>query len=255
MVQYPWGGVNVRAIVSRVDRSSPEALVNSLEMEIARVTDGYTAMLARVTAIESLHSVDNRLLVDDDTVESAELPKSVLIDAAHSLSGAAGFHALEHDETGAPFRWTGPDPSFAFDFFIDRTHGAHFTLRFIRLYCGSDPSSLRCFVDGTETPLTFTVTLKGVEAAGAIRPRTAAGATIVSFLCSAMSSPAELEATDDDRSLGLAFKSLNVDALSAPAAAAPAALAVVPVESAPTPVRAAAKNSPTAVKRHSKKKR
>ncbi len=133
-----------------------------------------------------------------------------------------GFHELEHDPDGQPFRWTGPDPRFSFEFFINRTTPARFVLRFGPLFTGGSPIGLLCFVDGEPAPVKLQAATTCFEAVGVLPPRRDAGGSVLSFVCPQMGSPAS-QGLDDARMLGLLFRRLTVESTPEQQALAPAA--------------------------------
>jgi hypothetical protein len=205
--------LDVEAILARLDQSSLPQLALSLAHEIARSNELFVALFARVAAIEALQVVNDRI-VDEGTILSPDqLPRSVRFDATYSLPRSNGLYALEYIPGGKPFRWTGPDPAFSFEFFVNRTEGAQAILHFERLYRGS-PEEIRCLVDGKTIPTRVVEGPEGLEIRANLPSRDDAGGTALTFVCPNIASPAEHEGNKDTRRLGLAFQSLNVDSLA-----------------------------------------
>jgi len=204
--------LDVEAVLARLDRSSSDTLLRSIARELSSAGESHAALLARIVALESLLKVSDRLLGGTQTLAAESLPGNVLIEAIHSLPSTGGFYGLEYDIAGAPYRWTGPNPHFSIDFFIDRRSGAKFIMRFSMLYARDVPHYIRCMADGEEIKVTTTPVGKGFETTGELAARVDGGATVLSFICPATASPAQLELTDDHRQLGLAFQWLRVHA-------------------------------------------
>ncbi len=207
-------GASVSAVLARFDRSNPEKLLVSLATEIVRLNREQADLAARLLAVERLQAVADLLLPSgEETSPSDELPKSVLIDATHSLMDDAGFYPLEFDATGATaFRWTGPSAQFSLPLFIDRRHGGKFKLYFSRFAAQVSPSFMRCLVDGKPAEVTVHTLASGFELSGNLLPRLDSGASVISFTVPATASPAQLGQSNDTRQLGLCFLKLTAHA-------------------------------------------
>ena len=107
--------MDVKAILARFDRSSPETLLALNTSEFIRLHQSYQAVLARVVAIEELQTTIDHIAAEAPEMLETELPASVEIDAAYSLPRVWGFYDLEYSDTGRAFRWTGPEPRFSFN--------------------------------------------------------------------------------------------------------------------------------------------
>lgn len=92
--------------------------------------------------------------------------RALHITAEAPFDSTAGLHALEHDGSGTPFRWTGPTPQVKFEVGIDRTVPSRGTFRLLksghitRAYL----KSVQIYLDGKSVPFeaeaTETVSLK-----------------------------------------------------------------------------------------------
>ena len=210
-------------ILQRLDRSSADALVRSLADELARLHRQQAVLTARLAAMESLQTMADRIL---DAGEGGEVryAERARIDAAHSFLDTVGFHALEQDENGMPYRWSGPERTFAISIFVDRRRPMAFALCFGRLYSDAPLELLRAFVDGEDAGLSIARLPNRYEARGLLPPREEPGATVLTFVVPEMQSPAD-GGLADERQLGLSFECLCVDPL--PAAKAPQVAAPV----------------------------
>jgi len=216
----------VAAVLARFDRSSSEKLLTSLATEIVRLSREHADLAARLQAVENLQVVADRLLPAAGEPSGGELPQSVLpesvlIDATHSMLDGAGFYPLEFDATGAATRWTGPTAQFSLPFFVDRRHGGKFRLAFSRFAASVSASFMRCLLDGKPAEFAVHDLRNGYELSGVLPPRADPGATVLTFICPATASPAQLGQSTDTRQLGLCFQKLT--ARSNPAPEAPAA--------------------------------
>ena len=194
------------AVLKRIDRTSADSLIHSLAGEILRLQNAQAALEARLAAMESLNALADRLLADPPAPQPAYSAR-VDIDAASAFLDAVGFHALELDPKGAPFRWSGPQRPFSFHLFVDRSQAATFALSFDGLYAEAPPETLRGFVDGEEIPLSFSQVGDLIEARGDIAVRREAGGTTLSFLVPRLASPGD-RGLNDWRQLGLCFRRL-----------------------------------------------
>jgi hypothetical protein len=200
--------VALAAVLKRIDRSSADALIQSIAGEIVRLQNANAALEARLAAMEQLNAMADRLL-DDAATAALIYSSQVNIDAESAFLDALGFHALEYDNARAGFRWSGPQRHFSFHVFVDRSQTLVFALSFDGFYAESNVESLRAFVDGEETPLTFARVGELVEASGALPTRSGAGGTALTFLVPRVASPAD-RGGSDKRQLGLSFRRLVV---------------------------------------------
>ena len=213
----PAVGVSVAAVLARFDRSSSEKLLTSLAGEIVRLTREQADLSARLVAVEQLHVVLDRLLpAANADVSGGELPKTVQIDATHSMLDGIGFYPLEFDPAGAPSRWTGPGAQFSLGFFVDRRYGGKFKLSFQRFAASVSASFMRCMLDGKPTEFAVHDLRNGYEVSGVLPPRADHGASVLTFICPATASPAQLGQSADTRQLGLAFQKLTARSTPAP---------------------------------------
>jgi hypothetical protein len=198
------------AIIARLDQRDLIGLVRSIAKELSQIQSAHNDLLGRMVAIESMQAVFDRLYAQAATTVEAALPRSIQIRADEALPPSWGFWALEYEPEGTPFRWTGPSSVFSFDFSLDRSAPAAFTVEFGRMFDSSGVGELRCQVDGENVGASLFLTSHCHELRGIIPPRTHGGATTLAVTCPAMTSPAALLATDDHRSLGLSFRRLTV---------------------------------------------
>ena len=144
-------------------------------------------------------------------------PKQTQIGADEAILDVFGFHQFEHDESGNPYRSTGPQRYFSFNLFVDRRTPAGFILSFRDLYAQVSVERLRAFVDGKEVLVSLHKMLNGWEARGVIPPRREPGATVLTFVVPQVLSPRS-KGQEDTRLLGLSFRALTVE--TSPALAA-----------------------------------
>ena len=203
--------IDIPTILARLDRSAPENLLASLASEFMLLHRGYLSLLARVNALEVSQTLLDQVAAPR-TVAAEPLPRSVIIDAAFSLATEAGFHAVEYDQQGNQYRWTGPDSTFYFQILIDRSVPARLRLHGMRIYSEIPDQKIRCYVDGWDIEIDQVVVQGGFELQGTLPARHTPGGTAITFVCPALGSPADHGYSDDKRRLGLAFRWLRIEA-------------------------------------------
>jgi hypothetical protein len=196
------------AVLKRIDRTSADSLIQSIAGEIVRLQSANAVLEARLAAMESLNALADRLLSEPSSAPQPVYASRVEIDAASAFLDAVGFHALELDPNGAPFRWSGPQRQFSFHLFVDRSRAAAFTLSFDGLYAEGPVEGLRGFVDGEEIALSF-ARAERVEARGELPIRREGGGTTLTFLAPRLASPGD-RGLNDRRQLGVCFRRLAI---------------------------------------------
>lgn len=204
---------DVAQIIARLDRSSPDRLLNSLADELFRVHRAYQALAARMHALEITQSTYDQMISSGEPAALQTLPQATVIDASFSLSTEAGFYHLEYDSLGVPYRWTGPEPTFLFELFIDRQSPAAIRLRFSQATFAQAQRTVRCYVDGHEITTALLEVDGEFEVRGMLPPRDLVGGSVVSFVCPSVSAPGG----HDIRLLGLVFRWLRIEAVPAAA--------------------------------------
>ena len=123
--------------------------------------------------------------------------------------GSHGFHRLEHDRKGSPFRWTGPGPESVFPLWIDQSQTITLTFRIISL--GKNRlSDLSVDVQGETYPLQELPGNKLAFTAGPIRALADSHPTDVTLRVSRVFQPSQ-EGSEDARILGVALASVEVE--------------------------------------------
>ena len=206
---------DVAQIIARLDRSSPDKLLNSIAEELFRLHRAYHDVVARMHALEITQSTYDQMISSGEPVALQTMPPATVIDASFSLSSEAGFYHLEYDSMGVPYRWTGPEPTFLFELFIDRQLPAAIRLRFSQATFTHSQRTVRCYVDGHEIATALVEVEGEFEVRGMLPPRDLAGGSVVSFVCPSVTAP---DGQQDIRLLGLVFRWLRIE--SVPVAAA-----------------------------------
>lgn len=196
----------VKAVLERFDRSSPDTLLSSLASEIARLDRVFNSLAGRLAAIEALQAAADRVIAAEEDLQANALPEHFVVDATFSLSEESGLYPLEYTVKGQPFRWT--TSQFSFSFFIRRDLPMAFSMRVLR-FCLPGEQRLRCFADGEEIRIDARREQQGFRVGGELPPRSDNGASVLIFVCPT-TSPAEIGGGEDTRKLGAAFQSLEV---------------------------------------------
>ena len=201
---------DVESLIGRFDRSSANALLVSLATELLRLGRAHAALSAKVAAMEVLQTTIDTIAAVGVEVERAIFPKVLTLGAADSLQGARGLYQLEYDSIGRPYRWTGPEADFSFQFFVDRSVDLGFFLAFGEHSANIPVDGMRCFGDGTEIAVKIRHTKDGYELDGCLPARIGRGGSVLTFVCPTIASPAEYDGSTDKRLLGVTFRSLRI---------------------------------------------
>lgn len=162
-----------------------------------------------IEVIQDYNLLSHRLeLVSGRRKPPIDLPHTVEISAMEHLLARDGFYALEYADDGTAFRWTGPERTFTFSFYVDRNRPLQLTLDSL-----SNLQTVEAFVDGL--PLRSQVQPQGAgyRLLATLEPRESAEATQLIFVIPSVSVPRDSE---DRRLLGIAFCRLSVSRMHVP---------------------------------------
>ncbi|MBT9595569.1 MAG: hypothetical protein IV094_06280 [Vitreoscilla sp.] len=135
--------------------------------------------------------------------------RKAVVEAGMPMPSDRGFHALERDGVGNPFRWTGPTSAFHFDFHLDRSVPMRFVLQ-MPLWGSEHADGLRAFSDDIEVPLLRRAGNRVLDFDGVLMPRETLGVTRLTFAVDHLRAvPADAEETAT-RQLGVPFMRLSV---------------------------------------------
>lgn len=202
---------DVATILARLDRSNPDALLKSIAGELLRLNNAYLDVVARMHAFEVTQTIHDQIAASAEPKTFSSMPPGVVIEAAFSLSVESGFHHLEYDVLGVPYRWTGPEPVFFFEVFVDRQAPAAVRMHYSQIYSLEGGYPVQCYVDGEEIETSLVEIAGEFEVHGLLPSRDFVGGTVISFVCPKVASPAVVEKSKDERQLGLAFRWLRID--------------------------------------------
>jgi hypothetical protein len=202
---------DIATILARLDRSNPDALLKSIAAELLRLNNVCLGLVARMHAFEITQTISDQIASSVEGKTFAALPPAVVIEAAFSLSAEAGFHHLEYDSRGVPFRWTGPEPVFFVEVLVDRTAPATMRMRYSQIYSLEGGYAVQCFVDGEEIETSLMEVDGEYEVHGLLPARELVGGTVVSFVSPSVATPSLITQSQDGRQVGLAFRWLRID--------------------------------------------
>lgn len=200
-------------------RSRQDAIVRALKRDGPQEIGRQLALLSLIAERLLYESEVNRSSLELINVPvmrgllNGELVTSRLhVTADAPFDAASGFHALEHDLKGFPFRWTGPSSQFKFELMVDRTQRCNVVLRMLNSghLTPQYLSSMRVYVDGKNVPTTQKVA-DLVELQFALPPRPAGVSQSSIIVECGMWSPASAQNSDDARVLGVPFFDLSVE--------------------------------------------
>ena len=197
-------------ILARFDRSSPDALLRSIAVELAQLQQSHTRLLARLAASEALTAFHDRIVAGEVAEIGAVYPARIRVESDQSFREGLGFHSLEHDIRGRPYRWTGPEREFSFQLFVDRRLPSAFKLCFDELYVKAPVEELKSYVDGRLTALTATRIDDYWRVSGILPPRGDRGGTVIAFVVPKVEAP-QARGEADPRRLGMRFRWLEVE--------------------------------------------
>jgi hypothetical protein len=164
-------------------------------------------------------AVEDEIIVHDLGIAAARDPAThrawttpgdrlpLRMDAASRMLDETGFHRLERDGSGTPFRWTRSEARF--HFVIDRSAPIRFRARFGGVQVKGAAASVLCFDNGAPIAMEVNATQNNFELSGALPVRSTAGGTTLSLLFP-VASPAETGSLDS-RVLGAAFYWLEIE--------------------------------------------
>ena len=123
-----------------------------------------------------------------------------------------GFHKLDHDSAGKPYRWTGPDNDFVFFVNLNRAATRDGNLK-LAAFSKEHAKGIRCFVDGHLVPCDQTLTEGSLVYHFKLPPTAYAHTTNIRFSVPELWHPKDRNPeSKDDRLLGVAFQELNISA-------------------------------------------
>ncbi|MEI9930867.1 MAG: hypothetical protein WDM89_10035 [Rhizomicrobium sp.] len=185
--------------------------IEGIVAEFGRLAHEIVTLRRELAALTDYQASRDRWLAIERTAEGiVRLPRFVNIGPDQALQAQDGFYQTEWTSAGLPFRWTGPSPQFSFDLFVDRTHSAELRLNALSFIDFEVQKHVMLLVDGERVALTAEPSGEGLTLTGTLPSRQGCEATNLVFLVPATLKP---PASEDNRSLGLAFASLTVVAL------------------------------------------
>ena len=221
------GGQVANSSAQRLARAA--AIERDLEKGVRAQGTGYlVSEVARLLALaedldEREASLKDRLAVMEATIGALQIPvvrealsvenvagaSSISVSADMPLDAADGFHFLEYDDDGNPFRWTGAaGNSFRFGLQVDRSTelAVELALWPFGRVMSQAPSAIACEVDGVRGVARRSDTSKtDAVYVVALPPLQRSGDTTLMF--EVPTGPAD---DGDDREIGVPFRYLQV---------------------------------------------
>jgi hypothetical protein len=136
------------------------------------------------------------------------LPSQLEIYASQMLEPQQGFHSLEYDDNGVPFRWTGPQRQFSFLVNIDRDMPLIVELEAMWMLDESRQSDLNLMVDGSILPCRLRRAGSGYIGRALLPAAAEQGTTTLTFILPTTLRPDSTAI--DQRQLGIAFRRLAI---------------------------------------------
>ena len=186
-----------------------ELAINRLAVsELQQRLDNMAREMATVKAVQQARDI----LLPHARVQYAGRRQAQL-DASLPMPANRGFHGLERDGSGNPFRWTGPTPMFHFDFHLDRSSPVKLQLQLASW--GTDQArGLRCFCDDIEVPLARRGAARTLEFEGLLLPREMLGVSRITFIVETLSSAPAQGGESAVRQIGVPFLKLVATAVA-----------------------------------------
>ena len=184
-------------------------LIEAIADEIADLNAAVEHFSEQLKQLQLFQSFNEKLCLLQEVGSRHKFPGSARIDASQYLSPEEGFYALEYEQDGRPYRWTGPRPDFSFTVYVDRTVPLRLQLDVGYMVDPKVQADIAVVVDGAEVPLDMRPRKGGGGYSGEalIAPGENLRATNIVFVVPRVL-PAK--AASDARSLGVAFRELRV---------------------------------------------
>lgn len=191
-----------------------DALARELAAErlaLADIVQEMAALKRELEAVKLLQKTRDILLPQARTQYAGR--RRAVIEASMPMPAEHGFYALERDGIGNPFRWTGPTPTFHFDFHLDRSAPLRFVLQ-MPLWGAEHANGLRVVCDEMTLPLLRRPGNRVLDFEGMLLPRESLGVTRLTFIADHVSEVAAESEDDAPRQLGVPFLRLTVSEAS-----------------------------------------
>ena len=211
LIDIPVSAERVARYKLKAETALAERGVGYVLEELAYLGALVESMHNRVRTLESVFDLVGTPERWDET-QPESFPDSVKVLAEMVLDPDDGFHKLDHDSAGKPYRWTGPDNDFVFYLNLNRstTRDGHLKLAaFSKDYA----KGIRCFVDGHLVPCDHTLADGSLVYNFTLPPTAHAHTTNVRFSVPKLWHPKDRNPeSKDDRRLGVAFQELSISA-------------------------------------------
>ena len=187
-------------------------LIDAIADEIADLQAQTSRIAEELRLLPVYQSFSERLgLLMDNSIGEGVLPDRLTLDASHLFVAENGFYGIEHDESGAAYRWTGPRRDFSFVVYLDRRTPLRLELELANMADPKLQSDILLLVDGTNVPLKISQFKKGYVGHAILPERDRTRATSLIFVVPCvLPEPKGL----DPRHFGVAFRELRIEPAS-----------------------------------------
>lgn len=205
----------IAIIKDRIAEDYRDNILEGVLAELASLQIAYQHLIVRTKTINNqLRMLDyplQNLLTSNEQVGASQ----VTIDAAFNLTAEQGFYDIEYNQSGVPFRWTGPSNIFYFELLLDRSEARELILKLGASLNEENLDTLRCLIDDQEILLKKEKKGGPYYFKGIVPKRTAIGWTRISFIVPHPVKISEINPeSEDSRALGVAFSDLTIKPLA-----------------------------------------
>ena len=193
--------------ISAISNSGPSPdLMNAIGKQLSELQSLAARYSDQVQQAAQTFAARLKLLEEAIAAQSS-LPDSITIDAIHP-SAETGFYDIEYEDSGWPFRWSGPSRDFSFSLKIDRNAPLRLRLHLIAMIDPKLQSDLLLLVDGVSVQIRVAEQEEGWFEYEATIP---AGAGVrETHLVVAVPCLLQPNNIEDPRLLGVAFRELRI---------------------------------------------
>lgn len=170
----------VRALLAA--KHGPE-LIDAISDEIGDLYAQTQHVAEQLRILPLFQSFSERIsFLEESGVGQGRLPDRVRVDAAQLFAPENGFHSLEYEPGGKPYRWTGPRRDFSFSLYVNRARPLRLQLEVSRMIDARVQKDVVLLLDGAPIPLQLTRLGSGFIGETILPPETRMRATSLIFV-------------------------------------------------------------------------